>query len=285
MLQDVAANMNRYAAAWDANAACAAELARLEAAIAGMEAAAVEQSMNKYPALTKTAWREELQTAMLRVNTGLKAFAIATAKPELLPDLNHTANKLGKISGKALLGVARKLADIATTHLAALAAYGITSAELADMEAKASGFSGVESDPVNARRQVKDAGLQLEACKKQGVEACKMLDSLVKVFGASSPEFLFHYFTSRRLRKPASRKRALEVRITGSGGAPVYNALVSLPSVKFKRRSTERGQVFLQHLKAGQHKLRIEAEGYPAHEQKLEIVANERHVVEVRLGE
>jgi hypothetical protein len=231
----------------------------------------------------KNGARKSLHSMLMSTARALKAYATVSANTDLLADASLTDTLLMRSTGMSLLGISKRLSDLCNIHMAALGAYGISPASIADLGDRTNTFSALLGSPAAAIQRRKEAGMRLETHRRQGLQACRMLDYLVPMFEETAPNFVAMYVSARKLRKPAHRKRALQVRISAEGGGPIYNAIVRLPQQKLQRKSTAKGQVYIQHLNPGKHLLEIEAEGFEKHVQEVEVVANERMVVEVGL--
>lgn len=283
MLMDVAQTMSEFAAIWFDNPTATALNAKINTAVSGMMQNAVEQRAS-LSTETKAKRRLDLQAALLQVAKGLRAYAIVSNRPELLKDANLTDNKLTKSSEVQLLGIYKRIADIATSYLLDLAPYGITNLSLNDLATKSTAFSTMVGTPAQQIQRRKEATARLEEFRKSGLEACQKLDHLMVIFEQSAPKFVEKYRVSRKLRNPPTRERALQLKITNVAGAPVADALVEIKESKLKRWSTAKGQVYVQHLKAGKHLMRVEAPGYPVHELEFKTTANVRRILVVKLG-
>jgi len=282
MLNMVISAMDKYSAAWSGNADCAASKAAIVAAVAGMRQCIAGQS-EKLSAINKQEAREALEVTILRIADGLVAYATKASDADLLRDSKITARGLYRATEKALLGISKQITDLATAHPATLAPYGITAAMVDDCVAKSTAFSAQMGAPAAQKRQRGLHTTALENYRKAGLAACNDLDPLIKVIGYSSPEFAHSYFEARRLRKVGHRKRALQVRVTSTDGKPVANAMITIAGLKVKRKASDKGQAYIQHLPEGEHKMVIDAAGYARKEVPVFISTRERMLTEVKL--
>jgi hypothetical protein len=231
----------------------------------------------------KPGARKALELQLLDIARALKAYAMATADAELSKDAHLTESQARRLPEVALLGQAKRFADLATAHLAVLGPFGVAAAQITELQARANAFSALLDDPGKAIARRHAATLELEALRKKGLLLCKLLDFLVPMYRDTEPDFVGRYKIARRITDPAYRKRALVVRVSGANGGPVYNALISLPALKLQRKTGPGGQIYVDRLKPGIHKLHIAAEGYQPLEQEVKISAHVGKVVEVVL--
>lgn len=282
MFHVLAKIMDENAAAWSANPACVNLKARLDAAIAGMEQSLADQ-METAGAARKKAARAALIAALSTHANALMAYAIVAEDAELLVQVKLTPRKLLRATGLSLMGLANRISNLAQGQLLMLAPYGITAATVADLQTKTSSFGELLDSPAAARRQRADYTAALETHRKAGLAACRQLDTVLRLCEEASPGFVEQCRIARKLIKQGHRKRALQVRVTDAAGKPVALAMISIPSLKVKRKSTEKGQAYFQHLHPGEHLLRVEAEGYTMKEVPVVIQARERTMAEVML--
>lgn len=274
--------MNEYATIWTGNAPCAGLKAELDAAFAGMNQS-LSSSYNQAAGKVKTITRNALEAATLPIAQGLSAYAAITGNADLQQSSKVTERDLSRAAGVGLLGIVKRITDLATAHLAALGPYGVTADMISDCNDRATAFSNMLDAPAAAQRQRKELTGAVTRYRKEAVAVCKQLDLLVPTFQSASKDFVWRYKQFRRLTKPGHRKRALQVRITDAAGKPIADAMLSIPSLKVKRKSTDKGQAYFQHLHPGNHTLRIDAAGYAMKEVPVIIVANERTISDVML--
>lgn len=241
----------------------------------GMAQSIGPQSIHKAEA------REALEGQVWLLVRGLRAHATMTGNEVLLAEMRITQRSLAKSTELALIGTAKQASNKATQLLASLSAYGVIADMITDTGAAATAFTALLGGPRAARKSKKDSTLALEEHRKQGVEACKMLDVLIPMFESVAPEFVWHYNNGRKVVKRGSRKRALTVRISNAAGAPIAHAMLTIHEEGIKRKSSEKGQVYIQHLKPGNHNLRIDVEGYAMKEVPVTIMPLQGSVVEV----
>jgi hypothetical protein len=280
MLDSVADILVAHQPVWEGNAACVSFKAELDAAVAGMRECGIAQSIG-HQSIEKAKARKALEDKVWLLVKGLKAYATMMSNEVLLSELKITQWSLAKSTELALIGTAKQASDKATQLLASLSAYGVTAAMITDTGAAATAFTALLGHPKAARKSKKDSTLALEEHRKKGVAACKILDVLIPMFESVAPEFVWRYNNGRKVVKPGSRKRALTVRISNAAGAPIAHAMLTIRDEGIKRKSSEKGQVYIQHLHPGVHKLRIDAEGYAMKEVPVTIVERQRGVVEV----
>jgi hypothetical protein len=283
MFVSVIRTMDDHSAAWSGNANCTALKGEIEAAVAGMRQSLQGQD-RKPSAINKQQARAALEAATLQIAEALTAMATIAADTDLLRASKLTARIINRAAEDALLGIVKRITDLATTHAAALTPYGISPALVSDCVAKSTAFSALTGDPAAQVQERRLQTIALENYRKGGVEACRNLDPQVRVIGHTAAQFAYSYFEARKLRKVGHRKRALQVRVTSADGKPVVNAMITIPGVKVKRKTTEKGQAYIQHLPEGEHKLRVEAEGFLMKEVPVFISKQERELKEIVLG-
>lgn len=279
MLDFVSKTLDRHAPIWSGNSICAAYKAELDAAIAGMRQSIAAQ-MTKVSSEGKKAARNALEAAVSHIAKALCAYSVVANDEDLRADARVSDWALRKATTLALLGTAKGIADLATTHLSALDPFDITAAIIADAASKSTAFSALIGTPAAAVKRRRESTRAIESFRKSGVAACQNLDLIVPIFGGASPEFVAAFKAARRIPKPGHRKRALQVRITNTAGQPVAAALISIPPLKVKRKTTAKGQAYIQHLRPGNHTLHIAAAGFVPQEVPISISANQRTVVE-----
>lgn len=149
-------------------------------------------------AVEKEDLRDALEDKTFEVADLTAAWAAAENKPEVTAVVQITRSALDTLSGDDLETTAQHVAAAAQANLAALTDYGVTAADLTDLEAKTAAFSAAKPSP-----RVAISGRAAEtATLPEAIQAVRLLlrnriDKLMTKFRHTHPEFVAGYRAAR----------------------------------------------------------------------------------------
>lgn len=73
------------------------------------------------------------------------------------------------------------------------------------------------------------------------------------------------------------------MQVRSTAGGPIYNVLISLPSLQLQRKTGPKGQSYIDQLRPGTHQLHISAPGYEPVVEEVQIREEDGVVVQVVL--
>lgn len=210
----------------------------------------------------KQRYRAALNDATVYMASRIALYAATYAKETLEREAHLPPSAAKSATADAIAGIATRIANLAAANLPDLAPFGITGAEVDALRGQVAEFAAMKNAPAEARKNIKDAGLSLEALHKQATARLRILDGHMLLWRDTNAGFYTEYFIARRRIKPGYRTRSLELRVEDAAGAPVPGAAFSMLSQKLMRRTSARGICRIGHLPEGTHRAQVLAEGY-----------------------
>lgn len=147
----------------------------------------------------------------LKVSTAVHAYATDVNNNTLREKINYTLSDLKKARDTILIDKCQLIHDEANNVVANLGDYGITVAELADLQGKIDDYEAIVAGPRNAITDRSTATAELENLFKSGDDVLdNKLDKLMTQFKQTDPGFFTQYFNSRKIVDSGRRGTAEE---------------------------------------------------------------------------
>ncbi len=147
---------------------------------------------------TKRDLRDELEDKLFEVADLTSAWAAAVGDAGVGALVEVTRSALDNLSGDGLEMLAKGVAGAALANLPALADYGVTAADVAELTAKTEAFSAVTTAPRRAiNGRAGETATLPEAILAVRLLLRNRLDKLVTKFRKTHPEFVAGYESAR----------------------------------------------------------------------------------------
>lgn len=275
MLAAVRIICNEYQPIWNTNATFSAAF---NDGIIAIDAPLVTAT-GQQSTVTKgvTSIKQEARTALAEqlrfIASRIVLYALNAGDATLQKDAHLPASTIKLAKDDAVVGMVTRITGLATTHLADLASFGVTAAQVSALSAAGIAYAAQIGAPARKRSTSKEATKTIAALIKTARTQLRTMDVHMILWRESNPDFYAQYQMARRIIKPGFRTRALEVSVQDAKGAPVAGAEFHLPSERLMRRTSEKGLCRVAHLPAGEHRAKVRADGY-AMQEVVFIIAN-----------
>lgn len=277
MTSSVCAVLSAYQSTWSTNAGFSAAANAFMDASKQQANELIGKQTTKSAGLTagKQQERAALSADLAQMASAITLYALTTGNSQLRAGANLTPTRIKAASDDALVGIVTRITQLATEHLPALAAFGITAADVSALSAKSAAYAPMVGAPRRLRQTVAAATADLAALIKEMRTHLELMDAYVVVWRTSAPEFHSEYFTCRRVVRPGFRTRALELRVQDAEGAPVAGAMFKIPGERITKKTSERGVCRISHLPDGSHRAQVMAKGFAEKEITVQVLGKE----------
>jgi hypothetical protein len=159
----------------------------------------------------KSSVIDRLVETGLKVASPMYVYAFNTANNRLLEKVNVNKSMFYRNHDQAALTLAKIILAEANTHREVLAEYGVSNADIAELEAVISQLEVLINAPssVIGERKLYTASLRELFVAADSI-VYDQLDKFIRLFKTSSPEFFALYSNARNVVNTAARKRKTE---------------------------------------------------------------------------
>jgi hypothetical protein len=239
-------------------------------------------------AIAKMKVKDMLIDKALDVSRKTVAYAEFIGNIELFNEVNYSETELRRCADTILYDRAKIIHDRADTHAIALAAYGITPADITGLQSVVNDYYDAIPKPRTGINDRKQATEQLEEAFKEVDDAIFHIDVLVEILRSSEPLFFSGYQAARIIVDNGSGKIALRGKVTDiATGHPLFGAVIiftpksrnGLPvenSRPVRKRSSLKGSFYIRNLSRGSYDVNIEKPGYQIGNFAVHITESER---------
>ena len=212
----------------------------------------------------KTNLKTDLCNTAAGVASIVYAYAVTINSEELKEQANFPVSKLQYLRDELLASVCRNIWGVANTNIAALADYGITAPQLADLLAKTESYENAVPEPRNAV-STRSAQSETIAEKIKVIDGIlrNRMDKLVGQFKSSHNEFYKSYKNNRIIIDPGSSTTQLVGSIKQQGTDVVISGATILVVEKdVAGVSNALGKYVIPLAATGFFTIKFTAEGY-----------------------
>jgi hypothetical protein len=203
--------LNKNNSIWSGKVAFANAVTRATAAVAAVDQASdAQQKPTTGVTQDKGTVRDELKEETLRIADQLSALATKTDNMDLAAQVEMTKSSLDKLLDNDLEQAAERVANLATTNIAALADYDITAADVTAFNTLRDDFNEMKTAPRQAAtdRSVATATLPVAMRTARSIFRNE-IDKQMLNFKKTNPDFYNGYFAARVIvNKAATLKSA-----------------------------------------------------------------------------
>ncbi|MCX6350466.1 MAG: hypothetical protein NTX03_01240 [Bacteroidetes bacterium] len=208
----------------------------------------------------------------------LHSWAAATNNTNMLGQVSFTETDFSRATDNEFIGMITNIYNLAQTNIATIpVTYGVNVGTQGAFLAANTALSNVTGDPKKAKTTVKQATKNLASLFPQANTVLEeRMDVDMQVYKITQPEFFNEYFDIRHPIKPATTKRALEINIKDSvTHLPIEKVKATITDTTIKRKSTAKGNIWIQNLVEGSYVLHLELVGYTPKEVAFNHISGE----------
>jgi hypothetical protein len=159
----------------------------------------------------KTALKEALVEAALKIASALYAYGFKTENPDIMAKVNFSRSVLLRMEDNALTTTAGEIAAVATASVAELTPYGINANDVDELKAKTAAYEAIIAKPRVAIGEHRVATANLaQTFRQTDMLLTDNLDKLIVLFEKSNPDFYNNYRNARNIINTSTRKRKPE---------------------------------------------------------------------------
>jgi hypothetical protein len=237
---------------------------------------------------------EEKKIARLKLEedtysiTKIALFLAAKTKDiELREKTYFTRSRLKAARENEITGMAEQVLKAATDNQVAMTPLGLTPAMLTGLADDIQKFNDKVSLPRSLRKESANATRDIPAVIKEAKELLdEQLDLYMYVFKESHSVFYNTYFSLRRVGKVPTHKRPLEISFVDAdtdAALAKVSMKIKLENSTIRRKSSPRGNVRVQHIGEGAHKLTASLPSYKNTEVNFKTVKGETVKLKVEM--
>lgn len=146
----------------------------------------------------KAVAKEEMGAQTVLVAGGVMAWAVATGDEGLAEEMNIFPSELNKYRDSAVAQRCQHVADSANAHIASLADYGVTAADVTALQTRIDAYLVLVQQPRNVITARKGATSEIGLLVRDTQKLLtRRLDMLMRRFVVSAPEFYRQYTNAR----------------------------------------------------------------------------------------
>lgn len=171
---------------------------------------------------------------------------------------------LGDLGMSKLANTCALYFDIAITHQAALADYGISKLDLETFSNAINNYRSAMPSNRNAVSDRKAYRFEIDSLIKKGKLLLRnKFDKLVVRFKKTNPEYYNRYKSNRVIINKGSRSTAFRLLITDAKtGGPIAGASVAIAALNLQATSNKQGLVMAKPVPIGLYDMVVQKEGY-----------------------
>ncbi len=212
----------------------------------------------------KNALKESVISQVFHVSNALSCLADSLSDSLMLQKVYISNAELRRLSEIKLIGYTTQAIDICRAHLDELAPYGISEAELVNLEADFATFEKDRADRKILMDAKKDDKKEFNRLKKEiNSLLTKKLDRRIENLRASQPEFVSQYFSVRKAGRPMHHAYDLLGYITDEAtNKPIAYGSVTIEELDMKADITQTGAFRFKTVPSGKYRLKVENMDY-----------------------
>ncbi len=195
-------------------------------------------------AMDKTQVRQIATDLALQVSAAVFSYAAATSNNTLKEQVNFTATGFKKMRDEMVVPNCNNIHNIATTHLASLAPYGLTTTVLSDLADATQAYADIIATPRNAVAQRTSYSEAIKNLMKDADSLLKLqMDKVALQFKINNPEFYNAYKQNRIILDAATSSTQVTGIITDSEtNQPVAGVTVQVVDQPYTATSNAIGE-------------------------------------------
>ena len=237
----------------------------------------VSQMMNrKGYAVDKKDIKEKMCLLGDAISDDVVAYAININDSILEGEMTFTYSELQRLGDAECVAANQLIYDKAKANLGDLATYGVDGAMIDKYIGLIHDYQLATPAPKNQLIDKKMATGEIKDLFMSNTVYLNKMDKLVKVLKLTKPEFVKHYFASRKLVRASFRSLAARILVADEENNPLEKVLVTNKGIGLKRRTTAKGQIYLKNLEDHVYVLVFSKSGYETQEVNLPITKGER---------
>jgi len=199
MFQTTIKLLDDYNGTWSGTAAFADAVTRAKNGLTAIDTAAdSQQTPTTGVTADKAQARTDLEDKTLEIADQLAALAAKNGNNDLAAKVEMTKSSLDRMQPNDLEATAERVADLANTNIAALAAYGVAAADVTALNTARTTFQGIQSTPreLAAGRKALTKSLSELIANVRSIFRNE-IDKMMTPYKKSNPDFYNGYFAAR----------------------------------------------------------------------------------------
>jgi hypothetical protein len=199
MFQTTLAFLDENNSVWSGTTAFVDAVTRAKTGVEAIDTAAdTQQTPTTGVTLDKAQARTDLEDQTLEIADQLAALAAKTANHNLAAKVDVTKSSLDQMVDSDLEQTAERVANLANTNIAALAAYGVTAADVTQLNTLLTAYQTIKTSPreAAAARKVQTASLSQLIASARSIFRNE-IDKMVTKFRKTNADFYNGYFAAR----------------------------------------------------------------------------------------
>lgn len=246
-------------------------------------------------AMDKNQARQTVCNQTTAIAAMIYAYAATVGNNTLKMEVDFPVTALMRLREDQLAPRCQNVHDAGEANLAALADYGVTAVNLADLQTAIDNYSAIINKPRTAIIDRKMQGAAIDQLFEANDSILKdRMDKIVFFFNTANPEFVHTYEAMRRVVKPPTTVTQLRGKITdATTKTPIKNATVTATPnpaeppapdpIPYTTISDQLGEYSIKPIHNGDYTLNVTALGYPNFQADLEILMGEFNDFDVEL--
>jgi hypothetical protein len=231
----------------------------------------------------KDEHKEKMANEIIFVSQRIKSYAWVIGDSVLMRKVSKVKANILRLADTVASAYGEEVFGHATTHLAALAPYGVDASAMTRLQDSITAYNAwipkTRSSIVN-RKYFTD---EISNVIKKIDGLLFGMDTMVRTLETLHAEFVKNYIDSRIIVNNGYRKLSLRGVVVDEMGLPILKATVKLPTLDITTQTTAKGMFELRGIKGGMYPVTVEQFGYESHKEVVAIVSNERTDIKVTL--
>ncbi len=213
----------------------------------------------------------------------IRTYASMTNDTVLQDKVKYSRSDLWRLGDLKFDGLANEIISISTSLLTELTEYGINQETIDNYTAELNLFNTIRTEPREAIKKRKAITALLKPLMSELRNTINVrLDSMMKKFELSHPEFYVEYTKQREIVDTPTHKLSLKGIVTDiKTEEPLSQVIVTIPELKLETETTELGNYQFKNIKRGTYKVELQRVGYKPVTQST--VIQDNHTTELNV--
>ena len=225
----------------------------------------------------KDGLRTKLEAQAFTISAAISGYASTISNQTLYVRIHYTKTDLMRYRDAELIGICTNLYTDTNTHIANLAPYGITAANLSTFQTAIAAFAQAMKNPTEAIAKRKGATEQLAILIPQLTEWLRTtMDNLIIALTATSPDFVKTYQNVRLIDNSPSFHFSLTTScLDAATQSPIAGVKLAIPSLSISRTSGATGYNTYRGIPEGTHQMEVSQPNYISQTVTFTVVAGQ----------
>jgi hypothetical protein len=236
--------------------------------------------------IDKNMTRKILVDFCLRNSNKLSILSLEKGNNTLFKETHFTESQLGNMTSLKLIEKAQLIYNNVQSNIEMLAEQGLSSETQKAFSDAISTFNNFLSMPRTAIAERKKATMRINELFLESDKYLKIMDLAVESAKKQFPDFYNNYKASRELIDISSRNLSIKASAKENPkGIPIGGVVFIFKNpgtgIELKKKTTEKGNFQIKHIKPGPWKVFISKDGYKNYELSINVNENEINLLNV----